>query len=175
MPHIDNPDVILIGSGIMSANLGAMLKRLEPGLSIQVYEVTDELAQESSHGWNNAGTGHAGICELSYTPTQAADGTVDVSNAIKIFEQFEKSRQFWAYAVAEGMVANPKEFINPVQHLSFVHGAKWVDYLRPATPACPRTIFSARWFFPPTARPPSAAGRRSSPPAAIRTCRSPPP
>ena len=128
--HVENPDVILIGSGVMSANLGALLKRLDPQLSIQVYEVTEELAQESSHGWNNAGTGHAGICELSYTPTQAADGTVDVSNAIKIFEQFEKSRQFWAYAVAEGMVQNPKDFINPVQHLSFVHGAKWVDYLR---------------------------------------------
>lgn len=128
--HIENPDVILIGSGIMSANLGALLKRLDPKLSIQVYEVTDELAQEASHGWNNAGTGHAGICELSYTPTQAADGTVDVSNAIKIFEQFEKTRQFWASAVAEGLIDKPKDFINRVDHLSFVHGAKWVDYLR---------------------------------------------
>ncbi len=128
--HIENPDVILVGSGVMSANLGALLKRLDPKISIQVYEVTEALAQEASHGWNNAGTGHAGICELSYTPIQNADGTVDVSNAIKIFEQFEKSRQFWAYAVAEGMVTNPKEFINPVQHLSFVHGAKWVDFLR---------------------------------------------
>ena len=128
--HIQNPDVILVGSGVMSANLGALLKRLDPRLKIQVYEVTEGLAQEASDGWNNAGTGHAGICELSYTPTQAADGTVDVSNAIKIFEQFEKTRQFWAYAVATGMIQNPKEFINPVAHLSFVHGAKWVDYLR---------------------------------------------
>ncbi|MBW8781307.1 MAG: malate dehydrogenase (quinone) [Verrucomicrobia bacterium] len=127
---IENPDVVIIGSGIMSANLGALLKRLDPRLRIQVYEATEELAQEASHGWNNAGTGHAGICELSYTPTQNADGTVDVSNAIKIFEQFERSRQFWAYAVAEGMIDNPKECINPVPHLSFVHGAKWVDYLR---------------------------------------------
>jgi malate dehydrogenase (quinone) len=128
--HIENPDVILIGTGVMSANLGALLKRLDPSLSIQAYEVTEELAQEASHGWNNAGTGHAGICELSYTPTQAADGTVDVSNAIKIFEQFEKTRQFWATAVVEGLIDQPKQFINPVQHLSFVHGAKWVDYLR---------------------------------------------
>lgn len=128
--HVQNPDVVLIGSGVMSANLGALLKRLDPRLKIQVYEVTEGLAQEASDGWNNAGTGHAGICELSYTPTQAADGTVDVSNAIKIFEQFEKTRQFWAYAVATGMIQNPKEFINPVSHLSFVHGAKWVDYLR---------------------------------------------
>ena len=69
--HIENPDVILIGSGIMSATLGAMLKTLQPNLKIQLYEVTEELAQESSNGWNNAGTGHAGICELSYTPNRA--------------------------------------------------------------------------------------------------------
>lgn len=128
--HIENPDVILIGSGVMSANLGALLKRLDPALAIQVYEVTDELAQESSNGWNNAGTGHAGICELSYTPKREADGTVNVKKVIEIFEQFEYSRQFWSYAVASGMVENPKEFINPVPHLSFVHGQEMVDFLR---------------------------------------------
>lgn len=128
--HIKNPDVILIGSGVMSANLGALLKRLDPDLKIQLYEVTDDLAQESSHGWNNAGTGHAGICELSYTPHRENDGTVNVAKAIGIFEQFEQSRQFWGYAVASGMVDNPKEFINPVPHLSFVNGAEQVEYLR---------------------------------------------
>jgi malate dehydrogenase (quinone) len=106
--HVENPDVVLIGSGIMSANLGAMLKGLEPSLKIQVYEVTDELAQESSNGWNNAGTGHAGICEMSYTPTREADGTVNVGNAVKIFEQFEHSRQFWTYAVANGLADQPQ-------------------------------------------------------------------
>jgi malate dehydrogenase (quinone) len=128
--HTEHPDVILIGSGIMSANLGVLLKRLDPRLRIQVYEVTDALAQESSHGWNNAGTGHAGLCELSYTPTQNPDGTVDVSNAIQIFEQFERSRQFWASAVAEGLIDNPRDFINPVPHLSFVHGTAMVEFLR---------------------------------------------
>ena len=59
--HLENPDVILIGTGVMSANLGVLLKRLDPSLSIQAYEVTEELAPEASHGWNNAGTGHAGI------------------------------------------------------------------------------------------------------------------
>ena len=128
--HIENPDVVLIGSGIMSANLAALLKRLDPSLTIQVYEVTEDLAQESSNGWNNAGTGHAGICELSYTPNREPDGSVNVSNAIKIFEQFEYSKQFWSYAVAQGMIDQPKEFINPVQHLSFVHGQDQVDYLK---------------------------------------------
>ena len=89
MTRIENPDIILIGSGIMSANLGALLKNLDPALRIQVYEVTDGLAQESSDGWNNAGTGHAGICELSYTPGREPDGSVNVAKVIEIFEQFE--------------------------------------------------------------------------------------
>jgi malate dehydrogenase (quinone) len=128
--HIENPDIILVGSGVMSANLAALLKRLQPTLKIQVYEVTSDLAQESSHGWNNAGTGHAGICELSYTPHREADGTVNVANAIKIFEQFERTKQFWSYALASGMIDRPTEFINPVQHLSFVHGEDQVAYLK---------------------------------------------
>lgn len=127
---IKNPDVLLIGSGIMSANLGALLKRLDPSLKIQLYEVTDELAQEASHGWNNAGTGHAGICELSYTPFRDADGTVNVSKAIEIFEQFELSRQFWGHAVESGMAESPEEFIRPVPHISFVHGDEQVDFLK---------------------------------------------
>ena len=128
--HIENPDVVLIGSGVMSANLGALLKQLDPALKIQVYEATADVAEESSNGWNNAGTGHAGICELSYTPKREADGSVDPANVIKIFEQFEYSRQFWGYAVAEGMVEDPTEFINPVAHISFVHGEEQVEFLK---------------------------------------------
>jgi len=128
--HIENPDIILIGSGIMSATLGAVLKRLDPGLRIQLYEVAEKLAMEASDGWHNAGTGHAGLCELSYTPDYGADGEVDVSKAIEIFNQFEQSLQFWGYAVREGMIENPKDFINPVPHLSFVYGQAQVDFLR---------------------------------------------
>lgn len=128
--HVENPDVILIGSGVISANLSTMLKRLDPRLTIQLYEATDGLALESSDGWNNAGTGHAGICELSYTPKREADGTVNVQKVIEIFEQFEHSKQFWSYAVANGMADQPKDFINPVPHLSFVHGAEQVDFLK---------------------------------------------
>lgn len=128
--HIEEPDAVLIGSGVMSANLAVLLKRLSPELTIQVYEVTDQIAQESSDGWNNAGTGHAGICELSYTPHREPDGSVDVSRVVEIFEQFECSRQFWASAVRDGLINRPKDFINPVPHLSFVHGADQVDFLK---------------------------------------------
>ena len=128
--HIENPDIVLIGSGVMSATLGAMLKSLDPKLKIQLYEVTEDLAQESSNGWNNAGTGHAGICELSYTPNRGANGEVDVSKAIEIFEQFEQSKYFWAYAVRNRLIDSPKKFVNSVPHVSFVYGQEQVDFLR---------------------------------------------
>ena len=83
--QVIDPDVILIGSGIMSATLGAMLKELNPALSIQLYEMTEEFGKEASNAWHNAGTGHAGLCELSYTPDYGSDGEVDVSKAFEIF------------------------------------------------------------------------------------------
>ncbi len=126
---IDDPDIVLVGSGIMSANLGALLKRLDPNLKIQLYEVTDELAQEASNAWNNAGTGHAGICELSYTPFVGEDGSVDITKAVEVFQEFEQSKQFWAHAVSSGMVDQPSDFINPVPHVSFVYGQNQVDFL----------------------------------------------
>jgi malate dehydrogenase (quinone) len=125
------PDVILIGGGIMSAHVGAMLKRLDPRLAIEVYEAAPELARESSDGWNNAGTGHAGLCELNYTPPPAVAGApVDVTKALEIFSRFEQSRQFWSYAVAHGLAPRPAEWIRAVPHLSFVRGAAQVDFLR---------------------------------------------
>jgi len=128
--HIENPDVILIGSGVMSATLGAVLKNLQPKLKIQLYEVTGELAQESSNGWNNAGTGHAGICELSYTPSRGEGGEVDIAQAIEIFSQFEQSKYFWGYAARTGMIDDPKKFINPLPHIAFVYGQQQVDFLK---------------------------------------------
>ncbi len=128
--HIEDPDVILIGAGIMSSTLGAMLKEMDPEMTIQLYEMTEGFGQEASNGWHNAGTGHAGICELSYTPDYGADGEVEVSKAIEIFNQFEQSKQFWAHAVRTGMIKDAHEFINPVPHLSFVYGQEQVDFLR---------------------------------------------
>ena len=131
MPASSHPDVILIGGGIMSAHLGAMLKRLDPRLAIEVYESAPELARESSDGWNNAGTGHAGLCELNYTPPPTVPGSpVDISKAVEIFARFEQSRQFWSYAVAHGLLPRPAEFIRAVPHLSFVRGASSIAFLR---------------------------------------------
>ncbi|WP_127784526.1 malate:quinone oxidoreductase [Rhodococcus sp. X156] len=122
-------DVILIGGGIMSATLGAMIKQLQPDWSISVYERLDAVAQESSDAWNNAGTGHSALCELNYTP-QKPDGSIDITKALSINEELQVSKQFWAYLVDSGLISKPKEFINPVPHNSFVRGEKSVAFLR---------------------------------------------
>jgi malate dehydrogenase (quinone) len=121
-------DVALVGAGIMSATLGALLRKLEPSLTVSIFERLDHAAAESSDAWNNAGTGHSGFCELNYTP-QAADGSVDVSKAIRIAEQFELSRQFWTALVEAGDIADLRSFIRTVPHLSFVWGEHEVRYL----------------------------------------------
>ncbi len=127
---IDAPDVVLIGSGIMSSTLAVMLKRLDPRLRVQIVEVSSELAREASDGWNNAGTGHAGVCEMSYTPTRDPDGRVPIARALKIFEQFEHSKQFWGAMVVAGAVDEPADFIHSVPHICFVEGNDDVDFLQ---------------------------------------------
>jgi malate dehydrogenase (quinone) len=124
-----NIDVALIGGGIMSATLGTLLKQLEPSWNIQIYERLGAPAEESSNPWNNAGTGHAALCELNYTP-QRSDGSIDISSAVKVNEQFQVSRQFWAHLVDTGALPDPKAFINSTPHMSFVWGDKNVEYLR---------------------------------------------
>lgn len=121
-------DVALVGAGIMSATLGALLRRLEPGWSITLVERLDAAAAESSGAWNNAGTGHSGLCELFYTP--ARDGSIDISKAVRVNEQFQVTRQFLAYAVENGILTDVRGFLNSVPHVSFVQGVDEVDYLR---------------------------------------------
>src|ERR1700758_182354 len=100
------PDVVLIGAGIMSSNVGDILKELEPSFSIAMFETLQDAALESSEAWNNAGTGHAANCEMNYTPEQP-DGSVDISEALKVNVEFDLSRQFWTYLVKKGAVADP--------------------------------------------------------------------
>jgi len=122
-------DVILIGAGIMSATLGFMLKELQPDLKMELFERLNVMAAESSDAMNNAGTGHSAFCELNYTP-QLPDGSVDISKAIKIADQFEISKQFWTYLIDKQYIKDPKTFINTVPHISFVWGDENVTYLR---------------------------------------------
>ena len=121
-------DVLLIGGGIMSASLGTWLQELQPDWKQVMVEKLDKVALESSNGWNNAGTGHSANMELNYTP-ERPDGTIDVTKALEINEQFMISRQFWSAQVKRGVLNNPHAFINSTPHMSFVWGDKNVDYL----------------------------------------------
>ncbi|PFH82468.1 malate:quinone oxidoreductase [Bacillus sp. AFS088145] len=121
-------DIILIGAGVMSATLGSLLKELAPEMEIKVFEKLEKAGEESSNEWNNAGTGHAALCELNYT-SEKADGSIDISKAIKINEQFQLSRQFWSYLVNNNLIGNPQDFIKPIPHMSLVQGKENVEFL----------------------------------------------
>lgn len=125
----DNVDILLVGGGVMSATLGMLLTELDPAMKILMVERHDQVASESTNGWNNAGTGHAGYCELNYTPQQT-DGSIATGRALAINSAFEVSLQFWSWLVEQGCLPAPHTFINPTPHLSFVWGERDVSFLR---------------------------------------------
>lgn len=122
-------DMICVGGGIMSATLAVMLKLLESDLKVVIFERLDDVALESSAAVNNAGTGHSAFCELNYTP-RTEDGGIDISKAIRIFEEFETSKQFWSHLIKVGLLDNPESFINSIPHHSWVPGEENVKFLR---------------------------------------------
>ncbi|MBL8891344.1 MAG: malate:quinone oxidoreductase [Planctomycetaceae bacterium] len=127
---MDKPaDVVLIGSGIMSATLAVMLKQLQPQLRLRLIEATTNLACEASDGWNNAGTGHAGLCELSYTPSRDRSGQVPIARAVQVFEQFEHSKQFWSRLTQREILGEAQDFIRAVPHVCFLTGSEGVAFL----------------------------------------------
>lgn len=122
-------DVLLVGAGIMSTTLATLLSSLDNSLTIMMVERLPNVAAESTDAWNNAGTGHAGYCELNYTP-MGADGIVNIQRALAINASFEVSLQFWASLVKSNTLPAPKNFINPIPHLSVVWGEADVEFLR---------------------------------------------
>jgi malate dehydrogenase (quinone) len=121
-------DILLVGAGVMSSTLGMLIQALDPELKVVMVEKLNEIAGESSDGWNNAGTGHAGYCELNYTP-EDAKGVVSIDRALKINQSYEVSMQFWSH-LSEQKILDPKRFIQKTPHLSFVWGKNNVEFLR---------------------------------------------
>lgn len=122
-------EVILIGAGIMGATLGTLMKKLEPDWHITLFEKLDKAGEESSNVWNNAGTGHSALCELNYTEVRQ-DGSIDMSKAVTINEQFQVSRQLWSYLVNGNQIRHPQDFIRPLPHMSLVHGEEDIKFLK---------------------------------------------
>lgn len=134
-------DIILVGSGIMSATLGMFLSILEPNWKIYMYERLTKPAQESSNGWNNAGTGHSAFCELNYTKYNKKNDSVDIAKAINVHEAFEISRQFWAYLIHKKILNYPKSFINNIPHMSFVWNEDNIHFLQKRFAALKNNVF----------------------------------
>lgn len=122
--QLPDADVVLIGAGIMSATLSSMLTLLDPDLRILVLEKAEDIADESSDPWNNAGTGHSGYCELNYMPDPA-----DAAKPAEIAGQFHLTRQWWAHLVRLGLL-DPADFVHSAPHLNLVFGDTDVAYLR---------------------------------------------
>jgi malate dehydrogenase (quinone) len=114
----------------MSATLGVLVKLVAPQTRIVIFERLEEPGLESSNPWNNAGTGHAALCELNYMPDSKDGSLPDPAKAISINEQFQVSRQLWSYLVDKKILGRPETFIRTVPHMTFVQGEKDVDYLR---------------------------------------------
>ena len=130
MTDVKHYDYALIGGGIMSATLGVLLKQLNPDISLVMYERLEQVANESSNPWNNAGTGHAALCELNYMPDSQDGSLPDPAKAVAINEQFQVSRQFWSTLVEQEILKSPESFIRTVPHMTFVKGDKDCDYLK---------------------------------------------
>ncbi|MCH4551166.1 malate dehydrogenase (quinone) [Aestuariibaculum lutulentum] len=129
---IKHSEFVLIGGGIMSATLAIQLFEKFPGKKITIIEKLPKMAEESSEAWNNAGTGHAGNCELNYTPEKKGavkKGSIDTTKAINISEQFNETLGFWKDCAEKGYIKNLSKCINEVPHISFVEGEKNVEFL----------------------------------------------
>ncbi|WP_458690069.1 malate dehydrogenase (quinone) [Nocardia tengchongensis] len=108
----------------MSATLGAMIAALQPEWSMTLLERLDRVAAESSDPWNNAGTGHSGLCELNYMPDPG-----DPEKAAEIAAMFAVSRQFWAGLTDRGDLPGTG-FLTATPHMDVVFGERDVAYLR---------------------------------------------
>ncbi|MBI6057848.1 malate:quinone oxidoreductase, partial [Clostridium perfringens] len=125
----ESKDMIIVGAGVISTTVASMFNELVPNWNIDLYERLDRPGIESSNERNNAGTGHAALCELNYTVRQP-DGTIDIEKAKEINEQFEISKQFWGHLVESGQIKDPRDFIHPLPHISFVRGKNNVQFLK---------------------------------------------
>jgi malate dehydrogenase (quinone) len=129
VPTARQYDLILVGGGIMSATLAVLLRQANPDLKMIVLERLEAVSLESSNAWNNAGTGHAALCELNYMPDDPNGNLPSSDKAIAINQQFQESREFWSSLVTQGVLKDPETFIHSVPHMTFVQGPKDVDYL----------------------------------------------
>ena len=126
--NIDN-NIVLVGGGVMSLTLAVLINEIYPEIQIDIIERLPSCGLESSDALNNAGTGHAGYCELNYTPINKSN-QININKALEINENFETSLIFWSYLDQKYSFFNTRKFIKKTPHISFVSGLKNVSFLK---------------------------------------------
>lgn len=111
-------NVVIIGAGIMGTTFATLAKTMAPELDITILERLDSAGAGNSSPFWNAGTGHEANCELNYTPVD--EEVIAVEKALKIHAQFNVAKQFWAYLIQQGVIKDPKTFINQTKHCTIV-------------------------------------------------------
>ena len=122
-------DCLIIGGGIMGLTLASLIKELDSSIKIDLYEKLHDIGLESSEALNNAGTGHAGYCELNYTP-MSKDGKINIQKALEINSKYEITLQYWSYLSRKYKSFDPKKFIQRTPHVSLVFGDQHIDFLK---------------------------------------------
>ena len=122
-------DCLIIGGGIMGLTLASLIKECTPSIKIDLYEKLQGAGLESSEALNNAGTGHAGYCELNYTP-MGKNGKINIEKALEINSKYEITLQYWSYLSNKYKSFDPKKFIQRTPHVSLVFGDDNIRFLK---------------------------------------------
>ena len=122
-------DCLIIGGGIMGLTLASLIKECTPSIKIDLYEKLQGAGLESSEALNNAGTGHAGYCELNYTP-MGKNGKINIEKALEINAKYEITLQYWSYLSNKYKSFDPKKFIQRTPHVSLVFGDDNIRFLK---------------------------------------------
>ena len=126
---LNKTDCLIIGGGVMGLTLASLIKELDPSMKIDLYEKLNNVGLESSEALNNAGTGHAGYCELNYTP-MSNDGKINIKKALEINSKYEVTLQYWSYLSGKYKSFDPKKFIHLAPHISLVFGDANIRFLK---------------------------------------------
>ena len=119
----------------MGLTLATLVSEIYPNDKISLFERLSACGEESSKGINNAGTGHAGYCELNYTP-ETSKNSIEINRAIKINSMFECSLEFWSYLDKKYNFFNVKKFLKKkilLYHLSYLQKKQKIDLINNVT------------------------------------------
>ncbi|XZR52520.1 MAG: malate:quinone oxidoreductase [Candidatus Carsonella ruddii] len=109
-------NIAIIGAGVVSAITNLMLYIINKKNKIIVFEMNKNIAMENSRVINNAGTGHAGMCENNYV--KVINNEYFVKKNIRIFCKFNLTKNFFSW-IKFINIFNFKNILTITPHVSF--------------------------------------------------------